>query len=81
MLAAMDGPARSYELPAPDYVQLAESLGARAFRVRTPEELERALTEALAVDVTVLIDAIIPPGVHSAPMQRLGVAVRCLAGR
>jgi indolepyruvate decarboxylase len=76
MLAAMDGPARSYELPAPDYVRLAESLGARAFRVRTAEELERALAEALEVKATILIDAIIPPGVYSTPMQRLGAAVR-----
>ncbi len=78
MLAAMNGPARSYELPAPDYVRLAEGLGARAFRVRTAEELERTLTEALAVDATILIDAIIPPGVYSASMQRLGAVVRRL---
>src|SRR5574337_1855363 len=62
MLAAMNGPARSYDLPAPDYVRLAESLGAHACRVRTPEELERALAEALNVAATILIDAIIPPG-------------------
>lgn len=82
MLAAMDGPAKSYELPAPDYVRLAESLGARAFRVRTPEELEGALAEALEdVVATILIEAIIPTGTYSAPMQRLGAIVHRLRGR
>ncbi|NJD69022.1 MAG: thiamine pyrophosphate-binding protein [candidate division NC10 bacterium] len=82
MLAAMDGPARSYELPAPDYVQLAESLGARAFRVRTSEELDRALTEAFEdVGATILIETIIPTGTYSAPMQRLGVVVHRSRGR
>lgn len=81
MLAAIDGPARSYELPAPDYVRLAESLGARACRARTPEELERALAEALELEATTLIDAVIPPGTYSAPMQRLGAIVRRLVGK
>ena len=82
MLAAMDGPARSYDLPAPDYVQLAESLGARAFRVSTSEALERVLVEALEdVAATILIDVIIPPGVYSAPMQRLGAVVHRVRGR
>lgn len=82
MLAAMDGPAKSYDLPAPDYVQLAESLGARAFRVRTPEELEGSLAEALEdVAATILIEAVIPTGTYSAPMQRLGAIVHRLRGR
>lgn len=82
MLAAMDGPARLYELPTPDYVRLAESLGARAFRVGTPEELERTLVKALEdVTATILIEAIIPSGVYSASMRRLGAVVRRLRGR
>lgn len=82
MLAAMDGPARSYELPTPDYVRLAESLGACAFRVSTPKELEGALKEALEnVRATILIEAVIPPGTYSAPMQRLGAVVHRLRRR
>lgn len=34
------------------------------------------LMQALTVKATILIDAIIPPDVYSAPMQRPGVAVR-----
>ena len=81
MLAAIDGPARSYELPAPDYVRLAESLGARGARARTAEELEKALTEAFDAPATTLIEAVIPPGTFSSPMQRLGAVARRLRGR
>ncbi|PWB79973.1 MAG: thiamine pyrophosphate-binding protein [Candidatus Methylomirabilota bacterium] len=82
MLAAMDEPARSYELPTPDYVRLAESLGGRAFRVGTPEELERVLVEALEdVTATILIETVIPPGTYSAPMQRLGAVVHRMKNR
>jgi indolepyruvate decarboxylase len=81
MLAVIDGPARSYELPAPDYVRLAESLGARGARARTAEELEKALAEALDTPATTLIDAVIPPDASSRTMQRLGAVARRLHAR
>ncbi len=81
MLAAIDGPARSYELPALDYVRLAESLGARGARARTAEELEVALAEALDAPATTLIDAVIPPDAFSPTMQRLGAVARGLRPR
>jgi indolepyruvate decarboxylase len=81
MLAAIDGPARSYELPAPDYVRLAESLGARGARARTAEELEKALAEALDAPAATLIDAVIPPDAFSPTMQRLGAVARRLRPR
>jgi indolepyruvate decarboxylase len=80
MLAAIDGPARSYELPAPDYVRFAESLGARGARAGTAPELEVAVAEALQADATTLIDAVLSPGAYSPTMQRLGVVVRRLRG-
>jgi indolepyruvate decarboxylase len=80
MLAAIDGPARSYELPAPDYLRFAESLGARGARARTSEDLGKALREALDREGTSLIDAVIPPGTVSAPMRRLGAVARRLRG-
>jgi indolepyruvate decarboxylase len=76
MLAAIDGPARSYDLPAFDFVRFAESAGAQGVRARTAEELERALAAALETPATVLVEAVIPPGAFSAPMQRLGAVAR-----
>jgi indolepyruvate decarboxylase len=81
MLAAIDGPARSYELPPVDYVRFAESVGARGLRARTAEELEKAVADALDTRSTTLIDAVMSPDAFSPAMQRLGAAARRLRGR
>ncbi len=81
MLAAIDGPARSYELPPFDPVRLAQSLGARGARARTTDELEKALAEALDAPATTLIDAVIPPDAFSPTMQRLGAVAQRLRAR
>nr|WP_325294327.1 biosynthetic-type acetolactate synthase large subunit [uncultured Oscillibacter sp.] len=40
----------------PDFVKLAEAYGIRGFRVETPEDMERALAQALAVREPAVID-------------------------
>jgi acetolactate synthase-1/2/3 large subunit len=53
------------DLRNPDFVKLAEAYGVRGLRVRTPEELEKSVRQALARDESALIE--MPVGRMSAP--------------
>lgn len=55
------------ELRNPDFVKLAESFGALAFRVDTPEELRSALEQALAAGAPAVIEVRCPPGGETSP--------------
>ncbi|MCX7911625.1 MAG: thiamine pyrophosphate-binding protein [Dehalococcoidales bacterium] len=45
----------------PDYVRFARAFGAAGMRAKTPRELGKALSQALAADQPVLIDVPVPP--------------------
>lgn len=49
----------------PDYVAFAKSCGAEGFRATTKEELEDALTKAIAMNRPVVIDAVIDGDVYA----------------
>ena len=51
----------------PDFVQLAESFGAKGYRVDSPPALQRALADALAADKPAVIDVVIEKGVETSP--------------
>ncbi|HEX9474236.1 MAG TPA: thiamine pyrophosphate-dependent enzyme [Steroidobacteraceae bacterium] len=55
------------ELRNPDFVKLAESFGALAMRVATPEQLKGALERALAAAAPVLIEVDCPRGSETSP--------------
>lgn len=58
-LINMFGDYTNMEVPSPDYVMYAESCGAKGYRVKTKEELKKALEEAIALKKPVLIDALV----------------------
>ena len=58
-----------------DFVKLAEAMGATAFRVTTREELDAALTKALAMDTPVLIDCMIDKDLKVWPMVAPGAPI------
>ena len=60
-----DGRVYGSELHNPDFVKLAEAYGARGVRAHGPDELERSLREALAVDAPTLIE--VPVGMMPSP--------------
>ncbi len=49
------------ELHNPDFVKLAEAYGARGIRAKTPDELEKAIREAIAIDAPTLIEVPVGP--------------------
>jgi acetolactate synthase-1/2/3 large subunit len=51
----------------PDFVALARSFGAAAYRATDPSELRRALSSALAGDAPALIEVPIKPGSEASP--------------
>jgi acetolactate synthase-1/2/3 large subunit len=44
------------DLHNPDFVKMAESFGAQAFRAETPEQMRAAIDKGFAVDVPTLIE-------------------------
>jgi acetolactate synthase-1/2/3 large subunit len=58
----------------PDYAMLARAYGALGFTAETEEELEEALTTALASGHTCVIDARVDPREHCFPMIPAGAA-------
>lgn len=58
-----------------DFVKLAEAMGAKGLRAATKEEFSEAFAEALASDIPVLIDCIIPSDDKVWPMVAPGAAI------
>lgn len=58
-----------------DYVKIAEAMGAKAFRVETCEEFDRALEEAMSLNAPVLIDCMIGKDDKVFPMVEPGGAI------
>ena len=59
------------ELTNPDFVKLAESFGAAAYRASTPESFRRALEAALAADVPAVIEVPCERGSEASPWEFL----------
>lgn len=55
------------DLVNPDFVALAQSFGVEAIRVETPDELEAALTAALASNAPALIEVPVATGTDTSP--------------
>jgi acetolactate synthase-1/2/3 large subunit len=58
----------------PDYAALARAYGALGYTAETVEELEEALTEAIASGRTCVVDARVDPREHCFPMIPAGAA-------
>ena len=58
----------------PDYALLAQAYGALGFRAETADELQDALTAALASGRTCVVDARVDPSEHCFPMIPAGAA-------
>jgi acetolactate synthase-1/2/3 large subunit len=59
------------ELRNPDFVKLAESFGAKAFRATTPDQLKTKLETALSLDEPVVIEVPCERGSESSPWEFL----------
>lgn len=58
-----------------DFCKLAEAFGVKAYRIRTKEEIEPVLREALALHAPVLVDCWIDKDVNVLPMVPAGASV------
>ncbi|KAJ3046114.1 Acetolactate synthase, mitochondrial [Rhizophlyctis rosea] len=59
----------------PDFVKLAESMGCKALRVRTKEELPEVMAEFLETEEPVLLEAVVEKHEHVYPMVPAGRAL------
>ncbi len=59
------------ELQNPDFMMLAQSFGAKGYRVSSPEELRPVLGEAIAKDLPALIEVTIEPDTEASPWPLL----------
>ena len=66
-----DGHTYGTDLRNPDFVKLAESFGARAFRATTPVQLKAMLETALSLDEPVIIEVPCERGSESSPWEFL----------
>jgi acetolactate synthase-1/2/3 large subunit len=66
-LTAYKGRIIGAELANPDFVRLAESFGALAYRVRNPGEFRPALERAFAADAPVVIEVTVERGSEASP--------------
>ena len=57
------------DLDNPDFVKLAESFGAAAYRVRSPAELKPVLAKAIDDDAPAIIDVIVERGSETSPWK------------
>ena len=64
-----DGRTIGSALENPDFVELAESFGARAFRVSSPDELAPVLQNALQLDAPVVIEVVVERGSEARPWK------------
>ena len=64
---AYDGHVLGSELQNPDFVALAESFGAKAFRASSASELKTALQDALALDAPAVIEVPLEQGSETSP--------------
>jgi len=71
MLSALDGHRDYYNLHPWDYIKYAEALGCSGTRVRTREELSRALKEAETASFPFVIEVILHRDDHAPIMQRI----------
>jgi len=60
------------DITAPDFVRLAEAYGAVGIRVTRPDEVEPAISQALAIDKTVVLDFVIEREENVYPMVPVG---------
>lgn len=58
-----------------DFVKLAEAMGAKAYRITKPEEVDGVLKEAIALNAPVVIDCQIPSDDKVWPMVAPGAAI------
>ncbi len=56
----------------PDFVRLAESFGAKGYRVKTKEEFEKALKEAIKSETVTIIDVVVDRFENVLPMVPAG---------
>ncbi len=59
------------DLKNPDFVKLAESFGAKAFRATTPNQLQGMLETSLSLDEPVIIEVPCERGSESSPWEFL----------
>lgn len=64
----------------PDFVKLAESYGIKGYRVKTQEEVDSVLKEALTSDEPVLIDCWVNPKENVYPMVAPGKGLHEMLG-
>lgn len=64
----------------PDFVKLAESYGIKGYRVKTQEEAETVLKEALTSDEPALIDCLVNPKENVYPMVAPGKGIHEMLG-
>jgi acetolactate synthase-1/2/3 large subunit len=57
------------DLVNPDFVKLADSFGARPYRVRAPDELRTALSKAIDEDAPALIEVVCKRGSEASPWK------------
>jgi acetolactate synthase I/II/III large subunit len=64
----------SYTASLPDFVKLAEAFGAVGLRAEKPDDVDRVITEMLAVDRPVLVDMVVDQMENCFPMIPSGAA-------
>ncbi|WP_064094311.1 acetolactate synthase large subunit [Rossellomorea aquimaris] len=64
----------------PDFVKLAESYGIQGYQVKTQEEVDKVLKEALTSDEPVLIDCLVNPKENVYPMVAPGKGLHEMLG-
>jgi pyruvate dehydrogenase (quinone) len=78
------------DLDNPDFAKMAEAIGIRGFRVESPEQVQSALTEALAHDGPALVDVVVnrqelsmPPSIQAEQVKGFSVymAKAIMSGR
>ena len=66
-----DGHTYGTDLTNPDFVKLAESFGAQAYRATTPDKLQKILETALSLDEPAIIEVPCERGSEASPLEFL----------